>query len=758
MTSMAVLIPNELTERNQWVVWKREERDGKTTKVPYRATNPSARASSTDPTTWSGYRDACETAQGLGYADGIGYVFAADDPYVGIDLDADLSDEDRSVIILALDSYSETSVSGNGVHVIVRASLKGHPRNRRGPIEIYEHGRYFVMTGNHVQGTPSTIENRQQQLEDVLARFLPPDPEPAAGTREPVPISLDDRELLERAFRFKNGSEIQSLYNGHTTRHGDDRSAADLALCVHLAFLTGRDPARIDRLFRSSGLIRDKWDDRRGTTTYGAMTIEKAIAGCAEVYEPAPLRQQPPSSSVATLPPLAFTERTDDIWTATRFADQNHRALRYVPAWNSWLRWDGQRWAEDDTLEYLARAKTTARELESELLRAAADEPDDHRRKELISTSKRLGVETRIRAMLTLARADTRIVVPPATLDADPWLLNTTNGTIDLRNGELRPPDPGQLLTKLAGAAYDPQATAPNWNAHLSRVLPDPEIRAFLQRLAGLSALGVVREHILPLLVGQGANGKTSTINAIAAALGDYAGQSSTDLLLRGRRSAGQATPELADLRGLRLVSVSETPEDGQLAGERAKSITGGDEITARRLHGNPFTFKPSHTVWVATNHRPRVPDDGHAMWRRLILIPFDVIIPEPEQDRDLDQKLAAERDGILRWITDGTRTYLEHGLNPPEAVVAATATYRTDEDHFGTFLTERTTEEPDASTKASEILAAQHTWAATAGEHSLTPNALAQKLQARGYERRRVKTGTRWFGLRVTHDDTLDT
>lgn len=750
------MIPQELTDRPQWVTWRRETREGKQTKVPYRV-DGQTRASTTDPTTWTDYETAWAATELRSVADGVGYVFAKDDPYVGIDLDDGISDTDRNAILQTLDSYTETSVSGAGVHIIVRGSLNEHRRNRKGPIEIYEHGRYFVMTGNHLAGTPQTIENRQEQLEEILAQFLPSDPEPAPETRQPVVIDLDDRELLERAFRATNGPEIEALYHGDLARHGGDHSSADLALCAHLAFWFGRDRHRIDSVFRSSGLMRDKWDDRRGDTTYGTNTIQKAIGACAEVYDPEP-RRQTTRTTTATTPQPTTAERPDDLWAANRFADRNHRNLRYVPAWDRWLRWDTQRWAEDDTLEHLARAKIAAREHETELLQQAAREPDDQHRKELVAASRRLGTEARIRAALTLTRADPRIVVTPATLDNDPWLLNTANGTIDLRNGELRPPDPGQLLTKITGAPHNPDATAPHWRNHLRRVLPDPEIRAFLQRLAGLSALGVVREHILPLLVGQGANGKSVTLRALAEALGDYAGQSSTDLLLRGRRNTGAATPELADLRGLRLVTVSETPEDGQLAGERAKAITGGDEITARRLHGNPFTFKPSHTVWVATNHRPRVPDDGHAMWRRLILIPFDVTIPDEEQDPDLEQKLRDEREGILRWITDGTRLYLQQGLNPPDAVLAATSAYRNDEDQFGSFLQEKTVEETGSNVKASELLAIQHQWAQTVGEQPLTPNALAAKLATRGYERRRTKTGTRWEGLRLRKDNTLDT
>jgi putative DNA primase/helicase len=747
-------IPQELRDRDQWVLWRFEERGGRRTKVPLAAREweSGTRASSTNPETWAPFRAALDCVEIGGVGDGVGFVFSADDPYVGVDLDQGLSEPDRAAILLALDSYSEASVSGGGVHVIVRATLNGRGRNRRGPFEVYERGRFFVVTGEHVRGTPATIEDRQAQLDEVLERFLPKPARPAKRAPAPAAVTGDDSELLELAFAARNGSDLERLYRGDTSGY-PSRSEADLALASGLSFWVGPDTARLDRLFRASALMRQKWDSRRGETTYGAQTISRALEGRTEFYSP-----RGPSSRVSIGDTAAGTGSggdlgLDDIGNGARFAAAHHPMLRYVPVWQRWLCWDGRRWAEDDALEHLRRAQTTARSLAAE----AAAEPDEHRRKELLGHAKRSAAEPRLRAMLTTAGSDPRIVVRPRDLDSDPWLLCVENGVVDLRTGNLRPHQPAELLTKIAGAAYDPAADAPTWHAHLARVLPDPELRAFLQRLTGLSAIGVVREHVLPLLVGGGANGKSSTRNAIAGALGEYAGQSSADLLLRGRRSVGQATPELADLRGLRLVTVSETPEDGQLAGERAKAVTGGDPVTARRLHGNPFTFTPSHTVWVLTNHRPRVPDAGYAMWRRLLLIDFAVTIPPHEQDRDLDAKLAAERPGILRWIVDGARAYLEHGLAPPDSVVQSTDRYRQDEDSFAAFLAESVTNEPDASARASDLLAAHKAWADRAGAPPLTRNSLADKLAAAGYERRRVDTGTRWYGLRLLHEGTLD-
>ena len=200
-----------------------------------------------------------------------------------------------------------------------------------------------------------------------------------------------------------------------------------------------------------------------------------------------------------------------------------------------------------------------------------------------------------------------------------------------------------------------------------------------------------------------------------------------------------------------------ETRQDGRLNVERVKAITGGDPIRARFLHGNPFTFQPTHTVWLATNHKPRVPDDGHAIWRRLLLIPFTVTIPADEKDPEIDAKLAAEADGILSWIVQGALDYQQRGLDPPETVVAATSNYRDDENTFSAFLAERTAHQPGASTKAAVLHKAYQSWADENAAGKLSSNAIAEKLHGRGYERRHTNRGARWHGLRLRHEHTLD-
>jgi NrS-1 polymerase HBD domain/AAA domain len=227
--------------------------------------------------------EAAAGAADLLGASGVGFVFSQSDGFVGVDLD-DLG-PDSGAIIGTLNSYSERSVSGRGAHVIVRANLNGHARKRRGPLEIYEAGRYFAFTGDHLAGAPTTIEGRQAELEEVLQHFLPAEPENGNRPSAPQPVSVDDQELLDRATKARNGREFAALWNGDYKDRFPSQSEADLALASHLAFYSGGDNATVDRLFRSSGLMRDKWDTRRGDSTYGAMTVAKAISGCQAFYD-----------------------------------------------------------------------------------------------------------------------------------------------------------------------------------------------------------------------------------------------------------------------------------------------------------------------------------------------------------------------------------------------------------------------------------------------------------------------------------------
>ena len=285
-------VPADLTELDQWVVYRIEQRDGdpKPTKVPYQARDPKRKASSTDPKTWGSFEAALKAAE---LADGIGFVFSPDDEFCGADFDACVTDgkihPHVGACLLTLNSYTEFSPSKTGVHTIVRGRVNGGRKVTGdtpwgGKFENYSEARFFTTTGDIVPGSELYVQERQAELDEVRAELLP-EPEPVARPRATAVVGVDDQDLLERARKAKNGADFDRLYAGDLSAHNGDHSSADLALCGHLAFWCGIDPNRVDHLFRSSGLMRDKWDENRGETTYGQMTIEKSLRSRTEFYD-----------------------------------------------------------------------------------------------------------------------------------------------------------------------------------------------------------------------------------------------------------------------------------------------------------------------------------------------------------------------------------------------------------------------------------------------------------------------------------------
>jgi primase-polymerase (primpol)-like protein len=299
------VLPTALIEYDQWICWRKQERDGKPTKVPITPRSGEF-ASSTDEQTWTTFDDALEYAE-TGDADGIGFVFTADDPFVGIDLDdcrdrgTGNVDEVAQDIIDRLDSYTERSPSGTGYHVIIQGELPGE-RNRRGSIELYDTARFFTVTGDHVEETPTHVARRQDALVAIHREYVHDtdsdvksesghrgagDEQSATNSPVEVDVDLKDEELLEKATNASNGRKFERLWNGNTVGY-ESQSEADMALCYLLAFWTGGDHTQMDQLFRQSGLLREKWDEVHyaNGSTYGEKTIERAVANTSEFYDP----------------------------------------------------------------------------------------------------------------------------------------------------------------------------------------------------------------------------------------------------------------------------------------------------------------------------------------------------------------------------------------------------------------------------------------------------------------------------------------
>ncbi|TMH34905.1 MAG: hypothetical protein E6H66_08975 [Betaproteobacteria bacterium] len=438
----------------------------------------------------------------------------------------------------------------------------------------------------------------------------------------------------------------------------------------------------------------------------------------------------------------------NDIGNAERFANFFWGRIAYVPELGAWRRWTGKRWIDDDD-EAMRNTQVVARSWFDDLAR----ESDSTRQKRLLAHAQRSSSVNSLRAMLEIAR--TRgLTVPLREWDTDPMLLGTPGGAIDLRTAKALAPDPKLRISKAVAVDFNPAAKAPAWSAFLDRIFAgDLPTIAFLQRAIGYSLTADTREQCLFINHGGGLNGKSTLIGTFRALAGEYGRDCAAETLL-ARRDDGIPN-DVARLAGARFVSAIETEDGKRLAEAMVKAMTGGDRIVARFLHREFFEFQPQFKVWLATNHKPAIRGTDNAIWRRIRLIPFAVTIPEAERDKDLLAKLTAELPGLLAWAVQGCIAWQQDGLQSPEPVRAATASYREDMDRLGQWIIERCIVDPFARVKASAAFADYRKWSDERGEHPMTMTAFGTNVTERGFRKDKAKTVT-YLGIGLC--DTRDT
>jgi putative DNA primase/helicase len=421
---------------------------------------------------------------------------------------------------------------------------------------------------------------------------------------------------------------------------------------------------------------------------------------------------------------------------AYRLANSHHRDKLLHVYGVGWHRWDGKRWASDDQ----GHAVRAVRQVLRRALEASLD-LDTDAAKAIRRDVDRCSSAPGAAGVLALAATMAPFAATVRDLDADAYLLNCANGTLDLRTLQLRPHDPDDRITKITVAAYDETAHAAAWDKFLDRVLPDADVREFLQRLAGVALLGRVVEHVLGILTGPGANGKGVFTRSVEYAFGDYAATAEAELFMA--REGAHPTGEM-DLLGRRWVTVSETDQGRRLAEATMKRLTGGDTIKARKMRQDFVEFQPSHTAVLVTNHLPAVRGDDPAIWRRIRVVPFDVVIPEAERDKHLDERLQLQAEAVLAWAVAGYRDYANRGdLGEPRAVTAATSTYRLDSDPVARFIDEECITTPAGYAAMGELFARWQRWAPEDGAPEISQKAFGQALDRKGYASDKYK-GTR--------------
>jgi putative DNA primase/helicase len=403
--------------------------------------------------------------------------------------------------------------------------------------------------------------------------------------------------------------------------------------------------------------------------------------------------------------------------------------LRYSHALGKWLVWDDTRWKLDATGEITRRMFDVVGRIYDQ----AAYETSRAQREALDKWARMSESDGKIRAAVSLAQSQRELVITPDELDQQPWLLNCKNGTLDLRTLELRPHRREDFLTQQTGVRYDPNTTCPNWDAFLSLITDGrAELQAFLQRAVGYSLTGLTSEQCVFILYGTGQNGKTTFLEAVRAVMGDYQDHAefSTFLHVRSRTIRN----DLASLRGKRFVTSIEANPGDRLDEAVIKTVTGGDPITARFLHREFFTYRPTYKVFLAVNDRPSILGSSKGTWRRIRLIPFGVEIPDHQQDPHFLQKLRPEAEGILAWAVKGCEKWREPGLAPPTDVKEATEEYRKEMDVVGAFLDECCVEESGTEVTAKDLYSEYRAWSDRNGERVLTQRNLGLVLKQRGY------------------------
>ena len=515
----------------------------------------------------------------------------------------------------------------------------------------------------------------------------------------------------------------------------DSPSEADLAMCCKLAFWWQRDRDAIDRMFRQSGLSREKWE----RPDYRDATINKALDGTGgrdpSYRKPYSISDGDGPYSTKQLP------KTDAFYRDTLIELEGENLL-WCDMLGQWLIWDKSRWKFDATRHILKIIDGLVNHFLQLAYRATA--PDERTR--YLDLAQKCGAQARQKSIAEMLKPQLPVTVDQ--LDQQHTLLNVMNGTVDLTTGEILSHSGGHLITKQANASYQPDSDCSRWHTFLNEIMDgNTELIQFLQRAIGYSLFGLVTEHYLFVLHGTGRNGKSTFLDVLMGILGDYAMPSAPDLLMQKRNDTHPT--ELAELRGMRLVCCIETEQNRSLRESLIKRLTGGDAVKARYLHQDFFSFKPTHTLFLATNRVPEVRGTDTRIWSRLRLIPFEVSF-EGREDRELKNTLVAEADGILSWVVQGAVEWYRHGLTFPDAIIQASQGWREDADLLGRFIDEKCITAELFEVKSSALYGVYKNYCEEVGERSDSANKFAMQMEEKGFEKKKRKDGNYWLGIKV--------
>lgn len=772
-------IPLELKQLPHWVGWKYMQRPGEDhkRKVPINAMDGQP-AKSNDPTTWCDFDTACLGKERFGL-DGIGFMFSGDGIF-GIDIDHCYDPETQELdpaaaeIIETVQSYTELSPSGTGIHILCKGVLP-EGRKRRGAVEMYSTLRYFTVTGNQF-GLEYPFSDCTERVAVMHRKYLGEE-ETAAGAQKaalPMPtgrgtnadMSVD--AILRRMFDSKHGQKLQDLYNGSWERYGigdGSQSSADQAFCNTLAFWCRCDAALMDAIFRRSGLYRQKWDKRRGAKTYGQITIDRAIKDCRDIWEPqervqrpAPAVPLPPQNTSNEVPAIenATVGETgqrryytyDDTGNALRFRDANAGLIHYNHVDGCWIYWDGVRWASDENGEIKRRADKMLADMAKDLKEMQDDPAYNAYKKHLSRSRSHRGKE----GFIAEARHLEGVPVLPSEMDRAGNAFNVRNCLISLKTGRTAEHDKKYMISKLAPVTYDENAKCPRWDRFIEEITcGDKSLQLYLQRMIGYCMTAYTKEQCMFFLYGNGSNGKSVFVDTIAYMLGEYAASCQPEtVMMRDRNNTARG--DLARLKGARMVVTSE-PNDGCRLDEGiVKQMTGGTEnkLTARFLYGREFEFSPEFKIVMSTNYKPVIKGTDNGIWRRVRLIPFTAEFTKENRDPQLTEKLRRELPGILNWAIAGAVGWCKEGLPPCAIIDEAGQEYRSEMDRMQQFLDDCTTRSESSSTQASTLYKCYKAWCSEQGDRFPVGSTKFFMELKRRFKSRKTEAYNEYIGIKI--------
>lgn len=756
--------PAELTQIDNWCVWKYEQRGGgKPTKVPYNAVTLE-RAKSNDSSTWSSFESALYTYNS-GDADGIGFFFKA--PYVGIDIDGvednvhrfksgDHKDNIVSEFHEAFKSYTEVSPSGTGIHIIIKGKIPGD-RRRKANVEMYENGRFFTMTGNSLDKYTEVTQASPQVFTAIYDKYLKTNVVKYPTQHKTVDFhTMNESEVIDAILNSKQALLFSDLMSGNWHKYYSSQSEADIALSNILAFWCAKDYTQMDSIFRQSGLYRDKWDTKRKDSTYGEQTLFKAINDTADVFKPSTKNEKPLNyalnfmnevkEEVKEMPARSW----DDTGNADRFIDRYGNLYRYSYTKKNFYVYDGTKWREDTT----GAMRTLVDEMIKDLKHEKLVVPEELKSEDLEKVEAEFA-KFKKRTRSTNAKKNIidelkhRMPVEQDEFDVDDMLLNLTDGYINLASGDHHKHDIEKMFSLQANTDYSDKMEPVVWKQFLEDIFAgDMDVINFIQKALGYSLTGSIREQKMFILHGKGRNGKSIFTETISEILGTYSSNIQADSLMV-KQNKGAANSDIARLNNVRFVTSSEPNEGFRFDEGLVKQLTGGDKITARFLYGTEFEFTPNFKIWISTNHKPIIRGTDDGIWRRMVLIPFNVQIPDHKVDKDLKFKLLRESPAILNWMVEGAYLWMKEGLTIPDSIAEAGREYRTEMDVLEHFIEDTCNRVDGYEESAKDLFETYKTWADESGEYKMNKNQFGKKMKEK-FESKRKDTGMKYIGIEL--------